>query len=171
MTIKAWATYVRACLQRLRFGLSCRGKRLFDFHDRMATHIGDALSVGTTLTTRLWVGLLSVTLGVQVCLDQPSLYSHTSIHSYFHLIPAHLWGATLTLAGALMLWRTVAPGSRPWVAWVSNSLTFGLWSSLVLLRIASLGYTSLASSSTVIALMAGWLLMRTEATTRDRETA
>lgn len=171
MTLYAWAAYVRACLRHLRFGLSCRGKRLFDFHDRMATHIGDALSVGTTLTTRLWVGLFSITLGAQVCLDQPSLYSHTSIQTFFSLLPAHWWGGLLLAGGLLMLWRTAAPGSRPWVAWVSNSLAFGLWSSLVLLRAINLGYGSLASSSTVIALMAGWLLLRTEATTRDRETA
>lgn len=171
MTLNSWRAYWRACWKKWRNGLSCRGRRLFDFHDRMAQHIGDALSVGTTLTTRLWVGLFSLTLGAQVCLDQPSLYSHTSIQTFFAVLPAHWWGGLLLAGGVLMLWRTVAPGSRPWVAWTSNSLAFGLWSSLVLLRAVSLGYGSLASSSTVVALMAGWLLLRTEATSRDRETA
>lgn len=154
-----------------RSRLSCRGRRLFDFHDRMARHIGDALSVGTTLTTRLWVGLFSLTLGAQICFQDPTRYAHTGVQTFFSVLPAHWWGGSLLAAGLVMLWRTVAPGSRPWVAWLSNSLAFGLWSSLVTLRMLTIGYESLASSSTVIALMSGWLLMRTEATDRDRETA
>lgn len=171
MTLNSWGAYWRACWKKWRNGMSCRGRRLFDFHDRMAQHIGDALSVGTTLTTRLWVSMFSLTLGAQVCLRQSSLYSHTGIDTFFDIVPAQWWGGSLLAAGALMLWRTAAPGSRPWFGWLSNSLTFGLWSSLVTLRLISIGFESLASSSTVIALMSGWLLLRTEATTRDRETA
>lgn len=171
MTLSAWAAYVRACLRRLRFGLSCRGKRLFDFHDRMATHIGDALSVGTTLTTRLWVSLFSIVLAAQIAYGQPSMFSHVGLQTFFMLVPATAWAYALGFSGVVMLWRTVSGHSRPWVAWMSNSLTFSLWSSIVLMRFVLIGAPSLASSSTVVALMSAWLLLRTEATVRDTETA
>lgn len=145
--------------------------RLFDFHDRMATNVGDALSVGTTLTTRLWVSLFSLSLAVQIGMSQPSLFSHVGMATFFALVPATWWGLALTLSGSLMLWRTVARRPRPWLAWVSNCLAFGLWSSIVLIRFVLIGSASLASTATIIALMSAWLVMRTEATIRDQETA
>jgi hypothetical protein len=144
---------------------------LFNFHDRMSTNVGDALSVGTTLTTRLWVGLFSLSLATQIGFSQPSLFSHVGLATFFALVPATWWGLALTASGLLMLWRTVARKPRPWIAWISNCLAFGLWSSIVLIRFVLIGSASLASTATIIALMSGWLVLRTEATARDKETA
>jgi hypothetical protein len=145
--------------------------RLFDFDDRKASHIGEALSVGTTLTTRLWVSLFSLSLALQLGLGQPSLFSHAGMQMFFSLVPVYVWGASMTVSGGLMLWRTFANNSIAWIAWFSNGFAAFLWVSIVLIRFVLIGYQSLASSSTIVALMAGWLLLRTEATIRDKETA
>lgn len=145
--------------------------RMFDFHDRISTNVGEALSVGTTLTTRLWVALFSLSLAGQIGMSQPSLFSHVGLATFFALVPATWWGVAMTVSGSLMLWRTVSRKPVAWVAWMSNCLAFGLWGSIVMIRFILIGSESLASSATVIALMSAWLVMRTEATVRDQETA
>lgn len=161
------SAYLRVARAYLRFRLGC----LFDFHDRTSTRLGDALSVGTTLTTRLWVSLFSIVLSAQIALQQPSMFSHVGLQTFFVVVPAEAWATGLAVSGFLMLWRAVARSPKPWVAWLSNGLSFGLWSSIVLVRFVLIGAPSFASSSTVVALMSAWLLLRTEATARDQETA
>lgn len=126
-----------------------------------------ALNAGTTLTTRFWVSLFSLSLGLQLLFANPS----PGYLALFLTVPIPYWSGALISSGALMMWRVLAGKPRPVVAWFSNSFTCWVWTMVVVSRFFALGGESLVSSPTVIMIMSAWVLLRTEATHRDGETA
>jgi len=135
------------------------------------TELRAALNTGNTITTRLWVALFSLMLATQLALDQPSLFSNVSIKMFFLVVPSTWWSVGLYVSGGLMLWRVFARVPRPWAAWLSNGINVGVWGSILIIRISSIGPYAVTSSSTIVLIMAIWCLLRTEATARDAETA
>ena len=138
---------------------------------RFSDDIRAALNVGTTLTTRLWIALHSIVLGLQLSVGQPSMFSNEGFQIFFKVVPVEWWAWALLVSGLTMFWRTVSYRPRPLWAWISNSLAVGLWSTIVIMRVWVVGPYGFLSSSTVVLIMAVWCNIRTEATKRDKETA
>lgn len=126
-----------------------------------------ALNAGTTLTTRFWISLFSICLGLQLVFS-PASPGYVAL---FITVPIVYWSIALISSGTMMMWRVLAGKPRPVIAWISNSFTCFVWTMVVLSKFFALGAGSLVSSSTVIMLMSAWVLLRTEATHRDGETA
>ena len=144
---------------------------LFDQVDRVPLDLRTALNVGNTLVTRLWLALLSLSLGAQLATGQPSIFSHPNYRVFDDTYPMWLWSLGLVSAGLLMMWRVLTKVPRPLFGWTSNVLTLFVWVMVVVSRIAVMGWSSVGGWPTVVMIMAAWVLVRTEATRRDGETA
>lgn len=142
-----------------------------DTGSRISEDIRQALNLGTTLTTRLWVSMFSMILGFQLLTGQPSLFSYAGYKAMTDTIPLHWWGGMFLVCGALMAWRIFTRKSRPIYGWISNILTCVAWTLLVVSRIWYIGFSAVISTSTVVCIMCAWLVVRTEATERDIKTA
>lgn len=165
-------TYITAAKARGRLMLhNIQTHSLLDFSERRAVHLGDALSVGTMLPIRFFLALFSIVMGAQILGGQPSMFSHVGMQTFFQVLPASWWGGAMFFCGSVMLWRVAIAGARPIVAWANNIAVFALWLTIVIVRLVLVGGWSWVNTSTVVAGMAFLVLMRTEATERDRETA
>ena len=153
--------------------LSIKGKFcwLFDQVERVPTDLRAALNVGNTLVTRLWLSFFSLSLGTQLWMDQPSIFSHPNYKVYESTYPMTFWVAILICSGLMMGWRVFAKMPRPVWGWISNTATFFTWLLVVISRIAVIGWDSVGGWPTFVLIMAAWVLVRTEATRRDGETA
>lgn len=141
--------------------------RLFYCSSTSASHdLRQALNFGTTMTTRFWIALFSLTTGAQILVGYGSVLHESTIGG----LSARTWGHALLAAGALMLWRALTSKSRQWWGWISNGANLIVWTSIVVSRVMSTGVSGLLGTATVIMLMAAWCHVRTEATPTDRET-
>lgn len=138
---------------------------------RLSDDIRAALNVGTTLTTRFWLALAMLLYGAGFLLKEGSWLLSPSFQAMNEIVHLHYWGVLFLVGGVLAMWRVFAPRARTYVAWGVNSLVFCTWMVVVLVRFWGLGSFSVLSVHTAFMLMAAWCLVRTEATSRDRETA
>lgn len=150
---------------------------LFEYSDRAAAlrkspdSLRLALNVGTTITTRFWVALHSILLACQLLVEAPGAFSPAGRRVFFWAFPNQFWSGALFFSGALMLWRAMAPTSRPMWAWFSNGITTLVWGSIVASRVVYAGPSGFLAYHTLVWVMATWVLMRTGATRRDVESA
>lgn len=131
----------------------------------------DALLLGTTLTTRIWLSLAALVHGLGFFFQQGSWLQHPSYQTLLKVVSYNYWGAAFCVAGALGLWRVFSPASKPRCGWLINGAVVTLWLFQMGIRIWGLGAISLLSVHTVLLIMAAWCFIRTEATYRDTETA
>jgi hypothetical protein len=130
-----------------------------------------ALSVGTTLTTRIWVSAASLLHGLGFFLWHGSWLECQSYGPLLKVMPYNYWGLAFITAGVLGFWRVFSPRSNPVCAWIINSYIVTLWLFQMGIRLWGLGPFSVLSVHTVLLIMAAWCFVRTEATKRDTETA
>lgn len=141
---------------------------------RYSDDIRAALNIGTTLTTRFWLALILLLYGAGFFVNQASFLVSPAFRALNDSVTLEWWGLVYGTAGALGMWRVVARSSKPVCAWLVNGAIFFLCLGTVMLRIwngGNISTPSLLSTHTGLMLMAGWCLVRTEATPRDTETA
>lgn len=133
--------------------------------------IARALREGTTRPTMALLATASLFQSMQLLmLDPVTSRPHRVV---LGLVADHTtWGYAHALAVLLLVWRLWDKTARPVCAWITNGYACALWvmtflAPAVLLRDTAL----LATPLVVIPLSAMWVLMRTEATRRDREQA
>lgn len=141
---------------------------------RLSDDIRSALNVGTTLTTRFWLAMAMTLHGAGFFFNQGSWLMSPSFQAMNKVIPLETWGTFYLTAGALGMWRALSPRSLPLMGWIVNSLIFSVWLTTMMVRTwngGNVNVYSLLSFYTAFLMMAGWCLIRTEATYRDTETA
>ncbi|ATS92345.1 hypothetical protein DLP05_030 [Stenotrophomonas phage vB_SmaS_DLP_5] len=138
---------------------------------RITDDFASALKKGTTLPTRFWLSLSMMLYSAGFFLNQGTWLLSPTFQQMTQLAKVEYWGALYGVAGVLGMWRAISPVSRPFWAWVVNTLIFLVWVLSEIVRVWGLGWESLFSTHTGFLLMAGWCLLRTEATERDTETA
>lgn len=124
-----------------------------------------------TEMTRFWVAAHTLLLGLSLSYGRPGALSVLRQGDRYLYLPLNVWLAVSYTLAAVMLWRTFGHRPRPLVSWVGNTLMALLWGSIVIGRVVADGPTALANGSTATWLMAVWVLLRTEATFRDSESA
>lgn len=143
-----------------------------DDKPRIGAELWHALSTGNTLKIRLVLSLYSLLYGLQIVLGldgaQVPIVDKWAI---FTTLPAPVWAGVLVGGGTLMLWRVFSTQSIPWLAWGSNVFAFLTWFMIVLSYVVVNGWRGLIGTYVVALLMATFCVLRTEATSRDRETA
>lgn len=140
-------------------------------NDRISDNLRIALNIGTTITTRFWISLFSIVMGLQLHLGQPSMFSYAGYQTFFVSVPAVWWSSSMIGAGLLMFWRAATPNGRPVWGAISNLVSTLLWGTIAMSRVVVDGPIGLLSSATVLWIMCSWCLVRTGATRRDMETA
>lgn len=130
-----------------------------------------ALSYGTTLVLRFFMALFSLSLGATIWIGESSLMAPVGRSVFFREMPNEVWVVALMLCGGLMMWRVLMRMPRPLWAWASNLLTCTVWSTIMAGRIEVMGIRGLLGNAFIIWLISAVIVLRTEATVRDQETA
>lgn len=133
--------------------------------------IARALRQGTTRPTMAMLATASLFQALQLLMLDPVI-SRAHRIALGYVADHHVWGYAHAVSVVLLVWRLWDKTPRPLCAWLCNGYTCALWimtflAPAVLLRDTTL----LASPLVVIPLSAMWVLMRTEATQRDRDHA
>lgn len=140
---------------------------LFRCDSTSASHdLRQALNFGTTMTTRFWIALFSLTTGAQIFAGRGSVLHDSTIGG----LALQYWAVALLVAGGLMLWRAISPKRRQLWGWISNGANLLVWAAIVISRVIAEGASGVLGTSTVILIMTAWCHIRTEATLTDRET-
>lgn len=130
-----------------------------------------ALKIGSTRPVMILLALTSMVQAAQFLLaDTPMMVSRKIALSYV----AHpdFWAYAHITIAMLMIWRLTDTESRPIAAWFVNAMMFGIWvATYISPAIALEDARNLVS--VILAFPAGafWVLVRTEATPRDRVNA
>jgi|GEM_PF-2622422 len=137
----------------------------------MTLELARAIREGSTRPTMGMLFVASLFQGIQLLVLDPIIARPKRV-TLEHIADPDLWAYAHLLAAALLLWRLWDKTSRPFWAWACNSFSCALWLMTFLAPAVLLGdTTTLASPLVVIPLAAMWVLMRTEATSRDRSQA
>ena len=136
-----------------------------------AMDITTALTRGTTLPTRLWLALAMILYSAGFFANEGSWLRNPTFASMNELVKLPHWGLLYGIGGLLMLWRVLALKSNIYCAWFINVYCLLLWMSSVIIRFWGIGSASLGSVHTACFIAALWILLRTEATPRDKETS
>lgn len=130
-----------------------------------------AFKSGSTRPTSFFLAVASLVQATQFLLaDMPMMATRQVALSYV----AHpsVWGALHVLAAMLILWRLVDTVRRPVAAWVVNAMVFWVWvCTYISPAVAFSDVRNLVSIAVVLPAMAAWVLVRTEATIRDKVNA
>ncbi|PJK00831.1 hypothetical protein CO641_02345 [Lysobacteraceae bacterium NML91-0213] len=133
--------------------------------------IARALREGTTRPTMALLVVASLFQTIQLLMVDP-LTSRPHRVALSFVADHETWGYAHALAVLLLVWRLWDKTARPLCAWVTNGYTCALWVMTFLAPAVLLRDTTLmATPLVVIPISAMWVLMRTEATRRDREHA
>lgn len=129
-----------------------------------------ALNEGTTMPTRYFVSVAAMLEGGGYMLKSPGWLSHPVYDGLNAVVDIRWWGVAYMLAGLGMFWRVVSPASRPLTAWAVNIYAALIWSTGMCTRMM-IGAESVLSTYTALTIAVWWLLLRTEATSRDTRVA
>lgn len=137
----------------------------------MTLELARALREGTTRPMMAALVLASYFQAAQMLLDT-NIMARAKLTALAFVAPPEFWAAVYLLGGSLMLWRLSDRTSRPFWAWTVNTFMAALWVSnylapAVVLRDGG----ALLSPLCVIPIGAAWVMMRTQATARDRAQA
>lgn len=130
-----------------------------------------ALKLGTTRPIAFALGLMSIMQALNFWTQTDSWLSHASFIALLQVFDLNTWAGLYAISGIVIIWRVMDDTSKPKVAWCVNILTSLIWLMPVFLKIVFISWHSVLSTSTVIALLAIWVLYRTEATVRDSKVA
>lgn len=133
--------------------------------------ITSALTDGTTLPTRLFLSFGMLMMAVGFLTNQASWLANPAFANLNQVLAFKHWAWAYGIGGLLGLWRVLVRTPMVWAAWVINAYIFGVWSVTFMVRFWEVGTASLASIHTMCYAMSLFVLLRTEATSRDRETA
>jgi hypothetical protein len=136
-----------------------------------ADDITSALTRGTTLPTRLFLALAMILYAAGFFANQATWLQNPTFASMNEMITLPIWGLLYGLGGTLMLWRVMALKSNVICAWIINVYVMLVWTSSVIIRYWGIGPASLGSLHTALFFTAVWILLRTEANPRDKETS
>jgi hypothetical protein len=137
----------------------------------MVHDLTTSLTKGTTLPVRFYMALSMILYGAGFFANQGSWLFNPTFATMNNFIKLEHWGALYLVIGMLGMWRVLARKSNIWCAWIINTSTFLVWVSSVIIRFWGIGTPSLGSLHTAYLFMAFWILLRTEANSRDRETS
>lgn len=124
-----------------------------------------ALNYGPTVAVRFFVAFAALLQALRFLLAHAGWLTPPD-GTLASRYPLSVWGAAFATAGALGLWRTISHSPNPRWGWVANTATTLVWTAGLAAR-ARIDPSTLMSAYTVIALMAVWCLLRTEATPLD----
>lgn len=137
----------------------------------MSREIVRALREGSTRPTMALLALASLFVWIQLLMLDPLLARPRRV-ALGYIVHPDVWAYAHLLAVLLTAWRLWDRVTRPGRAWLCNGYMCALWSATYLAPVLLLGDTALlASALAVFPLAAMWVLMRTEATPRDRAQA
>lgn len=137
----------------------------------MTRELARAIREGSTRPTMGLLALSSLFQGVQLLVLDPIIARPKRV-TLEYIADPDVWAYAHLLAAGLLFWRLWDKKARPVCAWASNSFVCALWLMTYLAPAVLLGDTAtLASPLVAIPLSAMWVLMRTEATSRDRSQA
>lgn len=116
-----------------------------------------ALNYGPTAAARFFLALTASLQAVHIYIG----------HVMWVDVPlSALWGMLFTTAAIFAFWRLIDPRPNPVFGWLTNTLMCLVWSAGVVLR-AKVDPATLLTPYTTMALIALWVLLRTEATSLD----
>lgn len=136
-----------------------------------AVDITSALTKGTTLPTRLFLAVAMILYSAGFFANQATWLQNPAFATMNELVDLQHWGIFYGIGGVLMLWRVLALKSNIYCAWTINVYVVLLWMSSVIIRFWGIGSASLGSLHTGLFFAAVWILLRTEANPRDKETS
>lgn len=137
----------------------------------MSREIVRALREGSTRPTMALLALASLLQGIQLLMLDPVLARPQRVLLRY-VASTDAWAYAHLLCVALVCWRLWDRETRPAWAWLVNGYVCALWTGAYLAPALLMGDTSpLASPLAAFSIASMWILMRTEATKRDRAQA
>lgn len=130
-----------------------------------------ALKLGTTRPVAFSLGLMCVMQAMSFWIGTWTWLNDEAFKVLLNAFDYNTWAGFYAISGLLIVWRVMSDDSRPKIAWAVNAWTAIIWVFPVFLRFVYIGWETLFSIYTIIALQAGWILYRTEATVRDTRVA
>lgn len=137
---------------------------------KVADDINYAIKFGTTLNSRLFLALAATFQGAGYLIRAPASWASPIIETIDGVLSLQWWGVLYLTAGILGVWRVLDPVSRPRCGFIVNMLVFAVYVAGLAARLL-LGAEAALSFYTIFPLVAFWVLLRTEATHRDSNTA
>lgn len=127
-----------------------------------------AFRSGSTRPMMVMLVIASMVQAAQFLLASAPMMATRKI-ALAHVAHPDFWAYAHIVLAMLMIWRLVDVTSRPSAAWVINTLMFVIWmATYVSPAVAFEDWRNLISVVIVFPLGAFWVLVRTEATVRDR---
>lgn len=126
---------------------------------KLLSGLAQAVLYGTTIPAKVALIFAALLWALLTLFNPAPLY-----HSYEYYV-----AFIFTLDGGILLWRLLDPVTR--VGWTRlvNAGTCGLWVSHVVATSFVLGFLSPRSAAEcTLALIAAWVTLRSDLTTRDR---
>ena len=137
----------------------------------MTLELARALREGTTRPCMAALVLASFFQAGQFLLDT-NIMAKAKLTAMSFVTSPGVWAAAYALGGAMMLWRLLDRKTRPAWAWAANTYMAALWVANYLAPAVVLRDTgALLTPMVVVPLGAAWVMMRTQATARDRAQA
>jgi hypothetical protein len=130
-----------------------------------------AFKSGSTRPSMAFLALASLVQASQFLLaSSPMMASRKVALSY--VADPNFWAYAHIVVAMLVIWRMADLRSRPFAAWVVNGLMLWVWSlTYVSPALAFEDMRNLLSVVLVMPVMAAWVLIRTESTSRDKVNA
>lgn len=116
-----------------------------------------ALNYGPTAAARFFLALGAALQALRFCITSVDWAAPDL---------AVVWASSFAVAAFFAFWRLVDPRPNPFCGWATNSFMCLVWFAGVVVR-ATFDITTLLTPFTVLALVAVWVLLRTEATPLD----
>lgn len=137
----------------------------------MTLELARALREGTTRPCMAALVLASYFQAGQFLLDS-NVMAKAKLTAMSYVASPESWAVAYALGASLMLWRLLDKTTRPVWAWAANTAMAALWVANYLAPAVVLRDTgALLSPLAVIPIGAAWVMMRTQATARDRAQA
>lgn len=126
------------------------------------------IRMGSTAPTMVFLVVGSFIQSAQFLLSTAPMMAGRK-YAMSYVAHADAWAYMHLAIAMLVIWRMVDTVSRPVAAWTINAMLFGLWLGTYISPAVVLSdWRNLLSLLVVFPIMAGWCLVRTEATPRDR---
>lgn len=130
-----------------------------------------AFKSGSTRPSMVFLVIASMIQAAQFLLAEAPMMATRKI-ALSHVAHPDFWAYAHIVIAMLMVWRLVDTTSRPVAAWTVNALMFGIWlATYISPAVAFEDMRNLLSVVVIMPIGAFWVLVRTEATPRDRVNA
>lgn len=137
----------------------------------MTLELARALREGTTRPCMAALVLAAYFQSGQFLLET-NIMAKSKLVAMSYVASPEVWAAAYALGGTMMAWRLCDKKPRPVWAWLANSVMAALWVANYLAPAVVLRDTgALLTPLVVLPIGAAWVMMRTQATARDRSQA